>query len=362
MREVVEHLSRSLADRGHEVRVFGLENSDWRNGDCDRWSGAQAVVAPVHGPRVLGFAPGWRHKLRAFSADVLHLHGLWMASASVAAGWAKCTPSGVLTVSPHGMLSQVALGYSPGRKRLARMLYQDRCFAATDLFHATSDVEAAEIRAYGLSAPVSIVPNGLNDMPDHLPGSAPSRDRIVITLGRLHKVKGLDRLLRVWARLQVEFPAWQLQIVGPDARDGYGARLSALAAELGLQRVAFPGAAFGDDKWRALQRAELFVLPTESENFALTVPEALLAGLPVISTDGAPWAALMDKGCGWYVPRSDDALAGALSEAMHLPEERRRAMGQAGRDWVLRDFRWPIIAERFERSYAAALAEKRVTA
>lgn len=361
VREVVEHLSRTLAERGHDVRVYGLQNSEWMDGDHTRWTGASPVVAPILGPRALGYAPKWGPDLRHFTPDVVHLHGIWMASAAVAASWSRCTPSGALIVSPHGMLSKVALGYSPGRKRIVRWLYQDRCFASTDLYHATSEIEAGDVTAFGLRAPICVIPNGLDDMPAHVLERALLRDRAVITLGRLHKIKGLERLLRVWARLESRFPDWQLRIVGADAGDGYGAQLKAQAAGLGLQRCFFQGAAFADDKWRALQRSEVFVLASESENFALTVPEALLSGLPVVSTDGAPWAALPKNGCGWYIPRSDDALFEALSEALNLSKDERRAMGDIGRQWVLRTLQWSGVAERFEDAYTAALARKRAS-
>jgi len=358
VREVVEHLSRALVDRGHDVRVFGLENIDWRAGDNKLWSGAPAFVAPPRGPAALGYAPEWWSELNAFKPDVVHLHGLWMYSAAVAARWARKIADGVLVVSPHGMLSRVALRYSPARKRLAGWLYQKRCFLETDLYHATSAIEALAIRNYGLTAPIEVIPHGLHDMPAGLRNNKPDRKNTVVSLGRLHRVKGLERLLRAWATLESDFPSWDLRIIGSDAGDGYLGELNALAERLRLERVGFNGAVLGDDKWKPLLAAELFVLPAESENFALTVLEALLAELPVVSTDGAPWSQLIDQGCGWYVPRSDDALAAALAEGMALQHDFRRKMGETGRAWVLRDFRWSAIAERFEDNYSVALARR----
>ncbi|GGF63739.1 Glycosyltransferase involved in cell wall bisynthesis [Mameliella alba] len=350
VREVAEHLSAALARRGHDVRVFGLEDAAWQKGDKDNWHGAPATVKPPLGPRSLGYAPGWAGAIRAFDPDVLHLHGIWMASSAVAAGWA--TRSGKpLVISPHGMLSDVALSYSRGRKRVVSALYQDRCFRAAALYHATVPEEEAEIRAYGLTAPVAVVPIGVPDMPGALRATPPLRQKTVVTLGRMHKKKRIDRLLRAWAQLEPNFPGWDLRIIGPDPKDGHLEMLQSLARDLGLERVAFPGPLFGDDKWRALQSAELFALPTDSENFALTVPEALLAELPVISTDGAPWSMLPAEGAGWSVPRDESALAGALAEGMSLPEAERRAMGARGRAWARQEFDWDKIAERIEVDY-----------
>lgn len=353
IREVAAHLSAAMQRRGHDIRVFGLEDTAWREGDRDRWTGAPAIVGWPVGPRSFGYTRVWGPELIRFDPDILHLHGLWLASAAVAAHWAARSGK-PLVVSPHGMLSKVALGYSPWRKRIVSLLYQDRCFRATRLYHSTAASETSEIRAYGLKAPVAEIPIGVPDMPTALYVDPPRRGRTVITLGRLHRKKRLDRLLRAWAQLESASPDWRLEIVGPDSPDREHDKLKALATELGLTRVSFPGPAFGDDKWRALQRAELFVLPTDSENFALTVPEALLAELPVVSTDGAPWAMLPEQGIGWSVPRDEAALAGVLAKAMQLKPEQIREMGARGRAWALKEFNWDDIAGRLEAEYERA--------
>ncbi len=350
IREVADHLSRALAERRHEVRVFGLEDPQWRAGDDLIWQGAPAIVKPPLGPRSLGYAPGWASELDRFAPDIVHLHGLWMANAAVAARQAR--RGAKLIISPHGMLSEVALGYSRFRKKVVSALYQDRCLRRAAMFHATCPEEEAEIRAYGQEAPIAVVPIGVPDLPQSLRDTPPQRQHTVITLGRQHRKKRLDRLLRSWATLESRFPDWSLDIVGPDPQDGHQEMLMALSRELGLTRVRFPGPAFGDDKWRALQKAELFVLPTDSENFALTVPEALLAELPVVSTDGAPWGALATEGIGWFVPKDETALAEALGQAMSLPSSKRRAMGAAGRAYALQEFNWATVAERLEHHYA----------
>ncbi|MCX6879269.1 MAG: glycosyltransferase [Verrucomicrobia bacterium] len=97
--------------------------------------------------------------------------------------------------------------------------------------------------------------------------------------------------------------------------------------------------------------ADLFVLPTHSENFGIVVAEALACGVPVITTTGAPWAGLLDHRCGWWVDVTVDALAGALEAAIALTDDERAAMGQRGREWMLRDFGWSEIARRMIAGY-----------
>ncbi|HET9160283.1 MAG TPA: glycosyltransferase, partial [Caulobacteraceae bacterium] len=93
------------------------------------------------------------------------------------------------------------------------------------------------------------------------------------------------------------------------------------------------------------------VLPTLNENFALTVAEALASGLPVVVTKGAPWSDVEVQGCGWWVDVGAEPLTEGLRAAMSLTDERLRAMGEAGRAWMARDFSWAHIAREMLAVY-----------
>jgi glycosyltransferase involved in cell wall biosynthesis len=172
----------------------------------------------------------------------------------------------------------------------------------------------------------------------------------VLSLSRIHPKKGLERLLRAWAIVEAGHPGWRLQIAGP-AEDRYDVQLRALASSLGLARVSIEGPIYGDAKLAAYRRADLFVLPTLNENFAMTVAEALAAGIPVIATKGAPWRGLDSEGCGWWIDHGVDPLAAALSDAMVLPRETLKTMGGKGRAWMARDFSWARVADDMRAMY-----------
>ena len=243
------------------------------------------------------------------------------------------------------MLGLVALRISAWKKRPFWWLLQRSALEAADCLHATAASEYQEIRAVGLTRPVAIIPNGI-DLPDRatMPPRGGGTERVVLSLGRIHPKKGLDRLVRAWARIEPEFPSWRLRIVGP-AEVGHDKQLAALARALGLQRVAIEGPVYGaQQKLDTYRNADLFVLPTLNENFALTVAEALAAEVPVISTRGAPWAGLDRERCGWWIDHGVDPLAAALRQAMTIGCAERRAMGARGRAWMARDFGWDRIA------------------
>src|SRR5439155_5967110 len=135
---------------------------------------------------------------------------------------------------------------------------------------------------------------------------------------------------------------WELHVVGPE-EGGYRARMQGLAAELRLQRVEFPGPLYGEDKLRAYRRASVFVLPTYSENFGMTVAEALAAGTPAIVTRGAPWAGLKEHGAGWWIEIGADPLVACLEDALSKPRDELVAQGVRGREWMQQEFSWERV-------------------
>ncbi|ESW60359.1 MAG: hypothetical protein Q27BPR15_12425 [Rhodobacter sp. CACIA14H1] len=250
------------------------------------------------------------------------------------------------------MLGEAALAFSANRKRLFWALAQRRALEAAACFHATALSEAEDIRRAGLTAPIAVIPNGI-DIPD---GVTVGGARTLLYLGRLHPKKGIDRLVAAWARVADQYPDWRLRIVGPSeigCREG----LERQVQDLHAPRVDFEGPLFGADRLAAYRAAGLFVLPTLNENFGMVVAEALAAGIPAISTKGAPWQRLADERCGWWVDHGVDAMAAALNAALALPDAERAAMGVRGRDWMAREFGWDGIASQMAEVYAWCLRQ-----
>jgi glycosyltransferase involved in cell wall biosynthesis len=249
------------------------------------------------------------------------------------------------------MLGDAALRFSRKKKMLIWRLLQGPAVRCAACFHATSSQEYEDIRAYGLTQPVAIIPNGIDLPQTYSKMVTGAADRVVLSLGRIHPKKGLDRLLRAWAKVEAAHPGWRLRIAGP-AELGHDAKLKALAVNLRLSRVSIEPAIYHTEKYNAFREAEFFVLPTLNENFAMTVAESLAAGTPVISTKGAPWAGLELERCGWWIDHGIEPLAAALSGAMAMPRAELRSMGIRGRAWVARDFGWDAIAGKVAAVYS----------
>lgn len=122
-------------------------------------------------------------------------------------------------------------------------------------------------------------------------------------------------------------------------------------AEELVDEFEFVGAVDGQEKTALCQSADLFVLPTFSENFGVVVAEALACGVPVITTTGAPWQILETHGCGWWVETGTDALVAALREATRTDSEVLRKMGERGRLYAEEAFGWSAIAENMLAVY-----------
>jgi len=286
---------------------------------------------------------------KAKVVDVVHNHSLW-SMVNVAAGWVVPGRRAKLVTSPRGTLSAWALGRN---KTLKDWLWplQRRVLARANMLHATSEVELQEIRAQGFTAPVAVMPNGI-DLPDMPPAFERGKGgvRTLLYLGRIHPIKGLDRLLHAWVQLQAHHPHWRLVIAGK-GESAHVQDVRALASRLGVHRVEFPGPLYGEAKARAYFAADIFVLPTHTENFGMVVAEALAHGCPAMVSRGAPWSGLVTEGCGWWVDNSVDTLVAGLDAAIQLPPDQLAAMGLRGRAWMERDFGWTAIGQKMNEAY-----------
>jgi glycosyltransferase involved in cell wall biosynthesis len=362
----VTRLASEQARLGHKVTLATLRYEHL--GPEVEAPGVRVLALPgnllaVHGR---GWSPELARMLRreAKGADLVHNHGLWMwpnayaRAAAVAAG----VP---LVVSPRGMLDGWSLKRSRVKKTVAWWLFEKRNLNSAALFHATSDLEVRNIRARGLEQEIVVAPNGV-DCPDL--AARPGRQALehkfpvlrgrkwIVFLSRLHPKKGLDVLLGAWSR-QARRDQGVLVLAGSDLI-GYGRELEHLIAQLGVQdSVCLPGEMRGAEKDALMANAEVFVLPSYSENFGLAIAEAMAWARPVIASTATPWSEIAERGAGWWVPPEIGAVAGALQEALSSSREKLQAMGCAGRALVERNYTWPAAARAVTHAYARVLAD-----
>ena len=377
----VRALSEGLARRGHQVTVltadWGLEKRmqapeekalaerspfGWRRQE----NGVQAIYVPTWlRYRTVSWNPAVNRYCRARlqNFDVVHIFGLYdlLGPAVAAESRKRGLP---YAVEPIGMFVPIVRNFM--LKRMYHAVWGKRLLQGASAVIATSEQEIEELVSGGISrARVVLRRNGV-EVPASWPEPGTFRkslgisqgDKLVLFLGRLSAKKSPDLLLEAFAELSGRCSGKPMMLVfaGPD-EGGQRLELEQRAAKLGIRaKVQFSGPLFGEMKWAAYRDADVFVLPSQNENFGNTAAEAVAAGTPVIVTEQCGIAPLLADEAGLVVPHDKVALAKGLERIVgetELPS--RLAAGCAS---VTSRLGWEEPVRQMEELYAA-LASKR---
>ena len=292
------------------------------------------------------------------SADVVHLHEF--RSYQNAVGLSYMVRKGV----PFVLTAQGGLPRIMGRKML-KTLY-DKYIGSHILnnasrLHALNELEREQFIGLGVDENrISILPNGVDlDQYQSLPNCKGFRSRfniseevpMILFLARVNKIKGVDFLVESFNLVRDEYPKATLVIVGPD--DGYLHEVKNQVKILGIEEhVRFTGYLDGDEKLQAYQAADVYVLPSAYEMFAITLLESLACGTPIIATDRcglADFVAYNDLGS--IVNYGDiKGLKNAISMIINNPTD-YKSQAKYGRQYVLQHFGWDKIADNWLKLY-----------
>jgi glycosyltransferase involved in cell wall biosynthesis len=290
-------------------------------------------------------------------AAVCHIHALWEPIQHRAA--VLCRRAGRPHIfRPCGMLDPWSLARKRWKKRLYLAWRLRRDLDGCSALHFTTALERDLTRPLRLRAPAIVECNGVDLEEFRAPppvGSfrarhgIPAGRRVVLFMSRLHPKKGLDLLIRAFARLDPS-STW-LVIAGPD-EGGHREAIARLARDCGIEdRLSMCPMLRDGERVAALADADLFALPSRQENFGVVVVEALAAGTPVVVSDQVNLhPEISAAGAGGVVRLDVDALAREL-RAWLEDEPRRRAASERGRALVAERFDWRRIAERWAVRY-----------
>jgi glycosyltransferase involved in cell wall biosynthesis len=309
-----------------------------------------------------GFLPATKNSLSVLAMkplDIIHNHGLWLFI-NMYARQVAVSNNIPLVISPHGTLLHEAMKYSKLKKKIAWLTFEKKNLSSANIFHATSENEVHSIRNFGFTQPIALIPDGVN-LPDL--NTIPSRTLVtnifpelsnkkwVLYLGRLHSVKRIDRLLEAWHTVSILNPEWHLLVAGPSEGNCKKESLNTVETMNLGKSVTFSGAVSGDLKASMLGHADLFVLPSDSENFGISIAESLSYEVPVITTKGTPWQELHTHNCGWWVEKNVDSLSNALIEGMNTSDSDRKTMGINGRNLIKSKYSWDVVGRSMFHVY-----------
>jgi glycosyltransferase involved in cell wall biosynthesis len=363
IKTAVYGLSKELVKRGHDVTVYTSNAYDYKS-NTDRVGaydvdGINVVYFKNYFPRRYFFTPGMiqRMKRELQEYDVVHMHDTRTFQNLVS--YYYCRKYGTpYVISAHGTLPYIVEKIL--LKKIHDYLIGYRIIRDASRLIAISPTEAEQYREIGVNEDRIVeIPNAVNvDDFEELPEKGTFRERynlkdgnIVLYVGRIHKIKGLDILIRAYSELLKEKKDLKLVIAGNDF--GYLGKLKELVNKLKIKdKVIFPGFISGQTKLAAYVDADVLVLPSEKEVFGIVVAEAAMCGTPSIVTKGCEVSDIIKKENFGLVVKQ--GAVHELKDAMMLLLEDKKLskiMGENGRRYVLDNWTWDKVGAKVERVY-----------
>jgi glycosyltransferase involved in cell wall biosynthesis len=255
--------------------------------------------------------------------------------------------------SPRGMLQR----WQGTTRTTLKTIWERVCGLVappTLVLHVTSEEEQRESVARLPDMKMAVIPNGI-EIPHHIARVNGQKTLRLLFIGRLHPKKGIENLLEAFGLLNGSLPMpVSLTIAGGGDRQ-YTKDIKERIKQLGLtERVQMTGAVSGKDKEQMFLNADVVIVPSHTENFAMVVAESLAYGIPVIASQGTPWKRLSEEACGLWVDNRPESLAEAIKQISQMP---LRDMGLKGRQWMQKEFTGEVVAKKMIDLYQQLLVQ-----
>jgi glycosyltransferase involved in cell wall biosynthesis len=290
--------------------------------------------------------------------DIVHTHTLFSPVLNLAhqlCRWRQIP----YVMTPHGMLEPWALAHKAWKKQIYYTLLDQRCLQGASAIQVLAPIEADQIVGLSIQTPALIVPNGIHRHDfDPLHGSElfyeqfPTlRDKtLIIFLARIDPKKGLDLLAKAFGIVHRQYPNTHLVVAGPDSIGFLPTVKTYFDQAECLGAVTFTGMLSGGLKYAALAAAYLYVAPSYSEGFSISVLEGMATGLPCVITTGCNFSEAAIAQAADVVEIDADAITGAILKRLADPAA-AKAMGDRARAWIFSHYTWNKIAGILMQSY-----------
>lgn len=369
----VVHVCGNLTVGGIINNVSGLADSFTASGISSEVIGL-GVPGEIRYPnlKVSSFSPakisskwGWsgalvryiRRVIENEKDPIVHVEGIWLASHIMGARQAL-KHDVPFVLSPHGQLSPWILRAQGSLKQIEKTLYwktlASRSLEKASACHAQTHLERDDICEYLRAPKVSTIPIGINFENYTTRISEPQSEGYLLFLGRLHPVKGVDILIRSFAKADIS-PKWKLVIAGPPMSDQYLSELKSIAAScFAADRIKFVGPILGERKKELVQGAWCQVVPSHTESIANVNLEAGGEQTPTITTHITglrDW----EEGGGLLVDPEVKELTKAIETSCRWTIGERIERGQMSQDLVRQNYNHETIIPKWRELYGSVL-------
>jgi len=291
--------------------------------------------------------------------DVLHRHGLWLPLSLYSLYFSKFLRKKVI-IQPHGMLSSYALARSSLKKKLIGFLYEKANMRNASIFVANSRKELEEIKNIFADKDVALIPNGIpmsflnypivvNNQYDEL-----FQDKKVISLiARIHPIKGIERLIEAISMIDKKLLENLIFVIGGTGDENYVDSLKQKIKEYKLENCfLFLGYLDRENKLALLDKSQCFILPSYTENFSISIVEAMARKVPIITTKGTPWKELEENNCGFWTENTVEGIMNGIVLFLQKDNENLRVMGNNAQSLVKDKYIFEHNITKYETLYS----------
>ncbi|MDB9446472.1 glycosyltransferase [Anabaena sp. CS-542/02] len=290
--------------------------------------------------------------------DIVHTNAIF--SYPILAAHLICQFRKVPYISaPHGMMEPWALAYKAWKKKLYFSFLEKPLLQRSQALQMTASTESRHVKSLGLKTRLVFIPNGIHRQDFvSLPSSEifyqefpQTRDKtLIIFLGRIDPKKGLDLLAPAFAQALKKFTDAHLIVAGPD-NTGFLPTAESYFIKAGCRdAVTFTGMLTGTLKYAALAAADIYVAPSYSEGFSMSVLEGMATGLPCVITTGCNFPEAGTAKAASIVDIDADKIADALIQLLQDPIAAKE-MGDRAREFILDNYTWDTIAAKMAAVY-----------
>lgn len=364
---IVHKIAEQLVDQGCKVSICHLTNRgmDTVLPDDSRITafGYQSRGSPRY-----GYSPALRKGLERIlnDFDVVHSHALWMYP-NFALYQAVRNRKVPYIIAPQGALDKWSLQQNQIIKRIYGTLIERNILNTAAAVQAVSEYERLNLREFGVSAPIEVIPNGVSlDVFEKRPSREKARaslnidpdSLVLLFLGRLHPKKGIDVLIQAVAGLKIKYPKLMLVIAGSDGASGYQQKLNKIIINHGVtDKVKFLGEVRENEKLTAFSCADIFTLISQSEGLPVAAIEAMACGLPVVITHGCHIPEVEEYGAGLITECNPSSSINAIKPLLDNPVLRHQ-MAKSARQLIEEHFQWNAITAKLIDLYQRVCSEK----